>query len=94
MLANIIFSVVIGGSVGLVGHVRKNGKLVMPRKTKRFLYLGFMEEVLLGAIAALLLALYTAPNSFVEMIIYSLIAGIAGDTILIRLNLVNHDNEK
>ncbi|MFJ5713181.1 DUF4257 domain-containing protein [Neobacillus sp. NPDC093127] len=91
---NIIFSLVIGGSVGIIGHVRKYGKIVMPRKTKRFIYLGFLEELLLGAVAALLLVLYAAPNSFVEMIIFSIIAGIGGDAVLNRFKLLKQDSDK
>lgn len=94
VLADIIFSLVIGGLVGVLGHVRKNGKIIMPRKTKKFLYLGFLEEVLLGALTSLLLVLYTAPNSFVEILIFSIIAAIAGDTVLIKIKLLNRDGEK
>ncbi len=94
VLKDIIFSLVIGGSVGIIGHVRKYGKIIMPRKTKKFIYLGFLEELLLGAVASLLLVLYTAPNSFVEIIIFSIIAGIGGDAVLNRFKLLNSDNEK
>jgi hypothetical protein len=80
--------------MGIIGHVRKNGKMIMPRRTKKFLYLGFMEEMLFGAIASLLLVLYAVPNSFVEIIIYSIFAGVAGDTVHIRFNLVDQENEK
>ena len=94
MLTDIIFSLVIGGSVGIIGHVRKHGKIVMPRKTKRFLYLGFLEELLLGAIASLLLVLYTAPNSFVEITVFSIIAGISGDVVLSKFKLLNQNSEE
>ncbi|MDQ1146631.1 hypothetical protein QE429_003458 [Bacillus sp. SORGH_AS 510] len=95
MLEDIIFSVVIGGLVGFAGHVRKHGKIIMPRKTKKFIYLGFLEELLLGSVASLLLVLYTAPNSLVEIIIFSIIASIGGDTIMIRFKLLNsQENEK
>ncbi|MCM3766058.1 DUF4257 domain-containing protein [Neobacillus niacini] len=92
MLADIIFSLVIGGTVGIVGHVRKHGKMIMPRRTKKFIYLGFLEEMLLGAIAALLIVFYTAPNSYVENIIFSLIAGIAGDAALSSYKLIKQNN--
>ncbi len=75
--------------VGIVGHVRKHGKIIMPRKTKRFIYLGFLEELLLGAVAALILIVYTAPNSLVENILFSVIAGIGGDAILTKIKLLN-----
>jgi len=93
VLADIIFSIVIGGTVGIVGHVRKNGKIIMPRKTKRFIYLGFLEELLLGAVAALLLVLYTAPNSTVENILFSIIAGIGGDAVLSKIKLLNQSEK-
>jgi hypothetical protein len=94
VLWDIIFSVTIGGLVGVVGHVRKHGKIIMPRKTKKFIYLGFLEELLLGSVASLLLVLYTAPNSLVEIIIFSIIAGIGGDTVLNRFKVLNQEGEK
>ncbi|WP_066304394.1 DUF4257 domain-containing protein [Bacillus sp. FJAT-29814] len=94
MFVDIIFSLVIGGTVGIVGHVRKHGKMIMPRRTKKFIYLGFLEEMLLGAIAALLIVFYTAPNSYVENIILSLIAGIAGDAALSSYKLIKQNNEE
>ncbi|WP_251549223.1 DUF4257 domain-containing protein [Neobacillus muris] len=94
MYVDMIFSFVIGGFVGFIGHVRKHGKMVMPRKTKKFLYLGFIQEMLLGAFASLLLVLYTALNSIVEMILYSVIAGIVGDADILRFKFLNRDNHK
>lgn len=84
---------VIGGTVGLVGHVRKHGKIIMPRKTKRFIYLGFIEEMLLGAVAALLIMLYTTPNSLVETIFISVLAGISGDIMLTRFKSIHEKEE-
>ncbi|NYE07874.1 hypothetical protein F4694_004715 [Bacillus niacini] len=94
MLNDIIFSMVIGGVVGIVGHVRKHGKIIMPRKTKRFIYLGFLEEMLFGAVAALLFLIYTAPNSMVETIFLSALAGISGDIMLTRFKALNENKEK
>ncbi|MFZ7943673.1 DUF4257 domain-containing protein [Neobacillus sp. 19] len=91
---DIIFSLVIGGSVGIIGHVRKYGKIVMPRKTKRFIYLGFLEELLLGAIASLLLVLYTSPNSLVEITIFSIIAGISSEAVLSKFKLLQENNDE
>ncbi|MDQ0201133.1 DUF4257 domain-containing protein [Neobacillus ginsengisoli] len=90
MLKDIIFSVVIGGTVGILGHVRKYGKIIMPRKTKKFIYLGFLEEVLLGAVASLLLMLYLAPNSSLDKMFVGIIAGIGGDTLLIKIKLLKN----
>jgi hypothetical protein len=94
VLRNIIFSLVIGGTVGVIGHVRKHGKIIMPRKTKKFLYLGFFEEMLIGSVAALLLALYTTPNSIVENILFSTIAGIGGDAILLKIKLLKENGDE
>lgn len=94
MLKDIIFSLVIGGTVGIIRHVRKHGKIIMPRKTKKFIYLGFLEEMLLGAITALIIVLYTTPNSYAENIFFSIIGGIGGDEILIRIKLINPKNEQ
>ncbi|AZU61656.1 DUF4257 domain-containing protein [Neobacillus mesonae] len=94
MLSNIIFSLVIGGTVGIIGHVRKHEKLIMPRKTKKFIYLGFLEEMLLGAVAALLLVLYADPNSYVESIMFSIVAGIVGDALVTGFKQIGHKNEE
>lgn len=94
VLYDIIFSMVIGGTVGIVGHVRKHGKIIMPRKTKRFIYLGFLEEMLLGSVVALLILIYTTPNSMVETIFLSTLAGISGDIILTRFRALNENKEK
>ncbi|WHY02566.1 DUF4257 domain-containing protein [Neobacillus sp. DY30] len=94
MLNDIIFSMVIGGTVGIVGHVRKHGKIIMPRKTKRFIYLGFLEELLLGAVSALLIMIYTTPNSMVETVFLSALAGISGDIILTNFRSLTENKEK
>jgi Protein of unknown function (DUF4257) len=94
VLEDIIFSIVIGASVGIVGHVRKHGKLIMPRKTKKFIYLGFFEEMLLCTVAAFLLVMYTAPNSIVENIFISVVAGIGGDVLLTKLKPQNEKSEE
>lgn len=94
MWKDIIFSLVIGGTVGIIGHVRKHGKIIMPRRTKKFIYLGFLEELLLGAVAALLLVLHTYPNSYVENILFSVFAGISGDVVLTRFNLLKQKSEE
>jgi hypothetical protein len=94
VLKDIIFSLVIGGTVGVIGHVRKHGKIIMPRRTKKFLYLGFFEEMLLGSVAALLLVLYTTPNSLVENILFSTVAGIGGDAVFSKIKVLKENNEE
>lgn len=82
MLLNILFAVLIGGLVGVAGHLRKEGKLIMPRKTKKYIYLGFWEEVISGALVAVLLILYSDPDSKINVILLSIIAGFGGDGLL------------
>ena len=94
MLKDIIFSLAIGGTVGVIGHVRKHGKIIMPRKTKKFLYLGFFEDMLLGSVAALLLVMYTTPNTPVENILFSTVAGIGGDAILSKIKVLKENGEE
>jgi hypothetical protein len=94
LLQDILFSLGVGGTVGIIGHIRKHGKIIMPRKTKKFIYPGFLEEMLLGAIAALLAVLYLDPKTIVEKLLFSVLAGIGGDTILTKIKLLNSDKQK
>lgn len=82
MLMNITFAVLIGGLVGVAGHLRKEGKLIMPRKTKKFVYLGFWEEVISGALIAVFLVIYFEPDSTLKVVLFSIIAGFGGDALL------------
>ncbi|WP_174726945.1 DUF4257 domain-containing protein [Mesobacillus harenae] len=87
MFQNIGFAILIGGFVGLAEHVRKRGKIVKPRRTKKFIYLGFLEEVLMGSLAAVLLVTSTGANSLMRVIFVSIIAGYGGDAILRALEI-------
>jgi hypothetical protein len=86
MLQSIAFAFLIGGLVGIVGHVRKKGKIVKPRKTKKFIYLGFLEEVFMGALSAVLLVLSSEVDSLSKVIYISILAGIGGEAVLEELN--------
>jgi hypothetical protein len=92
MLENIIFAMVIGGFVGLTGHVRKRGKIIMPRKTKKFIYLGFLEEILTGSLAAALLVVSSEADSLLRVFLMSIMAGFGGDALLRGLELFRVDN--
>lgn len=82
MLINILFAFLIGGLVGVAGHLRKEGKLIMPRKTKKFIYLGFWEEVISGGLVAILLVIYSEPDSTLKIVLLSILAGLGGDAML------------
>ena len=92
MWSDVLFAMIIGSFVGMGAHVRKRGKIIMPRKTKKFLYLGFLEEVLTGAIAAMLLVSSADASSPLRIVLISIIAGFGGDTLLKGLETLKNDN--
>jgi hypothetical protein len=93
MSGNIIFAVLIGGLVGMVGHVRRRGKIIKPRRTKRFIYLGFFEEVIMGALAAVLLIVSSDTDSLFKIIFISFIAGFGGETIIRSLDFFRSETK-
>jgi hypothetical protein len=88
---NIVFALLIGGLVGIVGHVRKKGKIIKPRKTKKFIYLGFLEEVLMGALTAVVLVISADIDSLFRVVFISILAGIGGDAFLKGLEIFRND---
>ncbi|MCH1626972.1 DUF4257 domain-containing protein [Ferdinandcohnia quinoae] len=88
MLLNLIIAVCIGGCMGLLGHAKRQGKIEKPRITKRFIYLGFLEEVLIGTIAAVLIVVTSETESLFRVVFLSILAGYGGDTIIQSLDLV------
>ncbi|NKE06539.1 MULTISPECIES: DUF4257 domain-containing protein [Mesobacillus] len=92
MLENIIFALVIGGFVGLTAHVRRRGKIIMPRRTKKFIYLGFFEEILTGSLAAALLVVSSEADSLLRVFLMSIMAGFGGDALLRGLELFRIGN--
>lgn len=94
MLINIVFALLIGGLVGIVGHVRKKGKIIKPRKTKKFIYLGFLEEVLMGALTAVVLVISADTDSLLRVVFISIMAGIGGDALLNGLEFFRTDQNR
>ncbi|CAM3429874.1 DUF4257 domain-containing protein [Cytobacillus oceanisediminis] len=88
MFLNITFALLIGGLVGVVGHIRKEGKMVKPRRTKKFIYLGVLEEVIMGALAAVFLVVSSDPDSTIRVVLLSVIAGFGGDALLTCLEFL------
>ncbi|WP_252221554.1 DUF4257 domain-containing protein [Cytobacillus firmus] len=78
----------IGGLVGVVGHIRKEGKMVKPRRTKKFIYLGVFEEVIMGALAAVFLVVSSDPDSALKVVLLAVIAGFGGDALLTCLDFL------
>jgi hypothetical protein len=94
MWMNISFALLIGGLVGIVGHVRKKGKIIKPRKTKKFIYLGFLEEVLMGALTAVVLVISADTDSLLRVVFISILAGIGGDAFLNGLEFFRTDQNQ
>lgn len=93
MSGNIVFAVLIGGFVGMVGHIRRRGKIIKPRRTKRFIYLGFIEEVVMGALAAVLLIVSSDTDSIFKIIFISFVAGFGGETIVRSLDFFKSETK-
>jgi Protein of unknown function (DUF4257) len=94
MLMNMFFALFIGAFVGVAGHIKKNGKLIKPRKTKRFIYLGVFEDVIMGALAAVLVVLSANPDSIIAVTITAIIAGLGGEAILKGLEILKIREKK
>lgn len=90
-MRNIAFALLIGGLVGIMGHVRKRGKIIIPRRTKKFIYLGFLEEVLMGSFTAVVLVISADTDSLFRIIFISILAGLGGDAFLKGLEVFRTD---
>ncbi|WP_453990294.1 DUF4257 domain-containing protein [Bacillus nitroreducens] len=82
MLLHFILAIFIGGSMGLLGHAKKRGKIEKPRMTKRFIYLGFIEEMIIGIIAAVLVVASSDTDSMLRVVFLSILAGYGGDKVM------------
>ncbi|MFT4412320.1 DUF4257 domain-containing protein [Fredinandcohnia humi] len=90
MLLNIMIAGCIGGCMGLLGHAKRQGKIEKPRITKRFIYPGFIEEVIIGSIAAVLIVVSSGAESLSRVVFLSILAGYGGEQIIQGISLVRH----
>ncbi len=88
MLHQVLIACVIGGIMGILGHVKKRGRLEKPRMTKRFIYLGFLEDWFIGMTASILLVLSADPDSGIQLVILSIISGYGGEAVLRSFDFV------
>ncbi|MEH7226285.1 DUF4257 domain-containing protein [Bacillus sp. JJ1566] len=88
MLLHLVLAIFIGGSMGLLGHAKKQGKIEKPRVTKRFIYLGFLEEMIIGTVAAVLVVASSDTESIFRVVFLSILAGYGGERIMQRVDLV------
>lgn len=92
MLHQVLIACVIGGIMGILGHVKKRGRLEKPRMTKRFIYLGFLEDWFIGMAASILLVLSANPDSGIQLVILSIISGYGGEAVLRSFDFVREQN--
>lgn len=92
MLHQVLIACVIGGIMGILGHVKKRGRLEKPRMTKRFIYLGFLEDWFIGMTASILLVLSADPDSGIQLVILSIISGYGGEAVLRSFDFVREMN--
>ncbi len=60
--------------------------------TKRFIYLGFLEDGFIGMVASILLVLSADPDSGIQLVILSIIAGYGGEAVLRSFDFVREQN--
>ncbi|MDP4162793.1 MAG: DUF4257 domain-containing protein, partial [Bacillota bacterium] len=77
-------------------HLKKHGKLIIPFRTKKFFYPGFILEMLMGSLAAVLLVLYTEPVSPAQVLFLSILAGFGGESVIKSFESLKpgHTNKK
>ncbi|MEK3807572.1 MULTISPECIES: DUF4257 domain-containing protein [Metabacillus] len=93
MLQTVLVASLIGGLMGLLGHVKKKGRMEKPRMTKRFIYLGFWEDIAMGTTASILLVLSTEPSSSFQLVVLSIIAGYSGEAVLRSFDFVRQQQD-
>ncbi|GLO68359.1 MULTISPECIES: DUF4257 domain-containing protein [Oceanobacillus] len=81
-------SAAVGGITGIISHLIRNGRiLVFPklRKRPRGIYLGFIADILIGAVAAIFATTYLVPNpeDLKAVIGISILAGMSAESILL-----------
>ncbi|MCA1029472.1 DUF4257 domain-containing protein [Bacillus timonensis] len=84
---NLIVATVIGGFMGFLGHAKKQGRIEKPRFTKKFIYLGVFEEMIMGVMAALLIVVSTETESLFRVIFLSILAGYAGESVMRKFEI-------
>lgn len=80
--------------MGILGHIKKKGRLEKPRMTKRFIYLGFFEDIFVGMIASILLVLSANPESGAQLVILSIVAGYSGEAVLRSFDFVREQQNQ
>ncbi|MFE7064481.1 DUF4257 domain-containing protein [Sutcliffiella sp. NPDC057660] len=91
MLETIGLAGLVGGVTGLIAHlIRHEKSLIYPKKIKRpkSLHLGFLADVLIGALAAIFTTHYLFnPSDNRELLGIAIMAGMAAENVLLYKEL-------
>ncbi|MES5929831.1 DUF4257 domain-containing protein [Bacillus cereus group sp. MG9] len=90
MLITVIVTVVtvVAGMVsGLASHYITNKKFLLPRKSKLAFHPGFLEEMFVGSIASLVGVAMFNPETTMDILKVSILAGISGQAFLLHNRL-------
>ncbi len=96
MLQSVLLAIFTGGLSGFVSHLITNKKsLDYPKKMKTKWYLGFIADILIGAAAAVFAVTFLLPeaDTLRTVIGVSVLAGVSGESVLMRRTLANEQNK-
>jgi len=91
---NVLVAFVCGGVAGFGLHLATHKKSMdVPKRTKTGWYLGFIADMVIGGIAAVLAVTFIVPEAetWRTIVGVSFLAGVSGESVLLRRSL---DNEK
>lgn len=98
---DVVYSVVVpgvvGGCAGLVSHIITHKKfLEFPQKYKKKWDLGFLADIIIGGSAAIFAVNYliTTNDTLRSIIGISILAGISGETVLLRRSLHRYEEKE
>ena len=87
MLVTVIVSVVAGMVSGLASHYITNKKFLLPRKSKLAFHPGFLGEMFVGSIASLVGVAMFNPETMMDILKVSILAGVSGQAFLLHNRL-------
>ncbi|MGG2134600.1 DUF4257 domain-containing protein [Bacillus sp. S2(2024)] len=93
MMMVITVAVVAGMISGLASHYITNKKFLLPRKSKLAFHPGFLGEMFVGSIASLVGVAMFNPETIMDILKVSILAGVSGQTFLLH-NRLTTEQEK
>lgn len=93
MMMIIVTAVITGMFAGIASHYIANNKILLPRKTTLAFHPGFLGEMFVGSLASVVGVAMFGPETMIDVIKVSILAGISGQTFLLH-NLLVTEKEK